>query len=350
MERTHHLDDRAELILQAVVHTYITSAEPVGSRLIVKRYGLDLSPATVRNVMSDLEEAGFLEQLHTSSGRVPTTLGYRYYIDYLMRVQELTLGEREQIENELSNRLNDSDEILRQTSQLLALVTHQAGIVEAPDKGSAQVRHIELVPMESNRVVVLIQDSYGRVGSMVVQSAAADAVNRAQSLSRFLNDNVRGVAVRDVRSVLRQKMAEFLDDRQRMAKEALSILDLLPPEEQGHVYCEGATLLFEQPEFRDIGRAREVMGLLEEQGRLAGLLRARLSEQRPTRTAVLLGSEVNAGGLQEISVVASPYYVGDKPVGVLGVLGPRRMQYSKLTAVVEYTAGMLGRFLTRIAS
>lgn len=349
-EKRQQLDEREELILQAVVHTYITSAEPVGSRQIVKRFDLDLSPATVRNVMADLEESGFVEQLHTSSGRVPTTLGYRYYVDYLMRVQELTLTERDRIENELSKRLSDSDQILRQTSQLLALVTHQTGIVEAPDKGSAQVRHIELVPMEANRLVVLIQDNFGRVASMVVQSASPNIGQRAAVLSRFLNEYVRGIPVRDVKTMIRTKMAEFLDEQHMLAREALNIWEMLPEQQQGQLFFEGATLLFEQPEFQDIGRAREVIGLLEEQNTLIEMLRNRMENMPPTRVSVLLGSEVGEQGLDDISVVASPYWVGDRRVGLVGVLGPKRMPYSKLTAVVEYTAGMLGRLLTRLAN
>ncbi|MDZ4858270.1 MAG: hypothetical protein SGI88_04750, partial [Candidatus Hydrogenedentes bacterium] len=130
MRRDIDLSDREKLILQAAVHSFITTAEPVGSRAIVKRFDLDLSAATVRNVMADLEEAGYLQQLHTSSGRVPTDLGYRYYVDYLMRAQELTLHERARIETELTARLNDADEVMRQTSHLLALLSHQTGIVE----------------------------------------------------------------------------------------------------------------------------------------------------------------------------------------------------------------------------
>ena len=158
-----HLSDREELVLQAVVHSYITSAEPVGSRSIVKRFSLEVSPATVRNVMADLEEAGFLQQLHTSSGRVPTDVGYRYYVDYLMRIQRVTLTERTRVEGELVAKLNDADDLLRQTSHLLALLSHQTGIVEAPSLGDAEIRQIEITPLEGGRIVVLLADSFGCV-------------------------------------------------------------------------------------------------------------------------------------------------------------------------------------------
>jgi len=153
------LNEREELILQAVVQCYITTAEPVGSRVLVKRFGLELSAATVRNVMADLEESGYLQQLHTSSGRAPTDRGYRYYVNYLMRVQELTMAERARIEHELSRKLNDADEVLRQTSQMLALVTHQTGLVKTPDENCGQVKHIE---------VMLVSPTGRRVGPRTV--------------------------------------------------------------------------------------------------------------------------------------------------------------------------------------
>ncbi|MFO7974032.1 MAG: hypothetical protein R6V12_05300, partial [Candidatus Hydrogenedentota bacterium] len=139
------LSPRERLILQAVVHTYITTAEPVGSRAIVRRFDLDVSAATVRNVMADLEEAGYLRQLHTSSGRVPTDKGYRYYVDFLMNVQELTVAERARIQGELSRKLDDADEVIRNTSRLLALTSHHMGLVEAPDQRNAEVCRVEMV-------------------------------------------------------------------------------------------------------------------------------------------------------------------------------------------------------------
>ena len=342
------LNDREALILQAVVHTYITTAEPVGSRSIVKRFGLDWSPATVRNVMADLEELGFLEQLHTSSGRVPTDRGYRYYVDYLMGVQELTLSERARIERELTHTLDDCDEVLRQTSHMLALISNQTGLVEAPEERDAEVRHIDLMPISSQRMAVLVADSYGRMHtSMVTLRSPLDA-DDLPKLNRFLNEHLRGAAINRLAVAMHQRIRHLVDDERRLAEAALQVLELVPASRPGVLFLEGATRLFEQPEFKDVAKAREVFGLLEEHGRVVELLRSGL---RPTEngTSILIGAELQDKGLSEISVVASPYKVGGKQVGMLGVLGPRRMPYSKLTAVVDYTANMLSRFLTVLA-
>lgn len=343
------LHEREELILQAVVQCYITTAEPVGSRVIVKRFGIDLSPATVRNVMADLEEAGYVQQLHTSSGRVPTDRGYRYYVNYLMRVQELTLAERSRIERELSQKLNDVDEVMRQTSQLLALITHQTGLVKAPDEHAAQVQHIEVMPVSASRAAVFIVDSFGRAHTMMAPLNDALPVDEVPKLNGFLNDHLRGIAIDQLSTKVHGVVRALLDEQRRLAERALQILNALPAHRPGLLYLEGAAQLFEQPEFRDVDRAREVFGLLEEHDRLAELLRAGVMSREPLRTSVMIGSEAHDPGLKEISVVTSPFRVGGQPAGLLGVLGPRRMPYSRLTAIVDYTADMLGRFLTRLA-
>ena len=344
------LNEREDLILQAVVHTFITTAEAVGSRSIVKRYGLDLSPATVRNVMADLEEAGYLQQLHTSSGRVPTDNGYRYYVDHLMRVQELTLSERTRIEREMSQRLDDADEVMQRTCHLLALVSHQTGIVESPAEGKATVRRIELMSVAPTRVAVMIADHYGRVRTMIVSSDEELTTEDLSVLSRFLNEHFQGVAMDELAARLQHQLSVLVDERRRLAERALRVLSLLPPQPQAQLFLDGAMQLFEQPEFSDVSRAREVFSLLDEKERLIGLLRSALTNGEARGSVVVIGSEARGSGLEGISLVASPYSVGDKAVGMLGVLGPRRMPYSRLTAVVEYTANALSRFLTRLST
>lgn len=343
------LNERERQILHAVVHSFITTAEPVGSRTIVKRFGLDISPATVRNVMADLEDAGYLQQIHTSSGRVPTDHGYRYYVDYLMRVQELTLTERRRIEQEFARQLDDADGVLQQTSHLLALITHHTGIVESPQENTAEVRQVELMPIGAARLAVLVVDNFGRVRSLVVEvkdPLSADEIGR---LSRFLNEQLRGTPLGALASTIQERLGAYLDEQRQLAERALRILQLVPAHRPAQLYLEGATQLFEQPEFSDVSRAREVLGLLEEKDRLIELLHAATSKSGSLRSSVVIGGETLEPGLEGLSLVTSPYRVGDRPVGMIGVLGPRRMPYPRLTAIVDYTAGMVGRLLTRIA-
>ncbi len=343
------LSEREELVLQAVVQSYITSAEPVGSRAIVKRFSLDISPATVRNVMADLEELGFLEQLHTSSGRVPTDKGYRYYVDYLMRVQDVTLAERNRLEHQLSERLADADEILRQTSHLLALISHQTGIVESPNAQEARVKHIEIMPLQGNRVVMLLADTFGSVKTSVISMDAPLMPEHAARLGRFLNETVRGAAIDQIATVVRARTQGSADEQRLLAEQALKVMEFSPSMRHGQLFLDGATQLFEQPEFHNVEKARELFDLLDEHTRVVDLLRGGLVPSDDRRSRVVIGSEALQHGLGEISVVSAPYKIAGQTVGMVGILGPRRMPYSKLTGLVEYTAGMLGRLLTRLA-
>ena len=183
---------------------------------------------------------------------------------------------------------------------------------------------------------------------MLVQMEEALNGDRLSTLSNFLNEQLRGVAVHDLASTLNSRLKMFLDEQRRLAEHALQVLNLMPSTRAGQVYLEGATLLFEQPEFRDIDRAREVFGLFEERDRLVDLLRSAVGEAEQARGTVIIGAELHEKGLEGISVIASPYHLDGRAVGAIGVLGPRRMPYQRLTAIVDYTATMVSRILTRL--
>ena len=340
------LNDREREILNAVVDSYITTAEPVGSRTVVRRFGLELSAATVRNVMSDLEEQGFLQQVHTSSGRVPTELGYRYYVDNLMRVQKLTLQERRRIEGEFQRQLDDVDGLLRHTSHLLALVSHQAGLAEAPSTNQARVQRFELVPVGDARVAVLMVDNFGTVHSMIVSLGASVEALKVESLNNFLNQNFYGHAIGTLSESVRMKLGELLDDQRNLAQSALEVLALMPQRQEKRLFLEGTVQLFEQPEFQRLDQAREVFGLLEEHDRLITLLRKAVAEG--DGQAIFISKGEDNLGSEGIGVVASSYHVDGKPAGLIGVLGPRRMPYARLTSVVQYTADLVGKLLTKL--
>lgn len=342
------LSEREELILQAVVQQYISHAEPVGSRAIVKRFNLDISPATVRNVMADLEERGYIHQLHTSSGRVPTDTGYRYYVDYLMRVQEVTHAERTRIEGDLSEKLNDADSILKQTSNLLALISHQTGIVEIPNAHVATIHRLELMPLGHGKLALLVADNYGRVQTVLIPWSHPMDANGIIPLNNFLNEHLHGTSIDRLAASIKEKLQLFVDEQRLLAEMAVNILNHIPGSSGDPLYLNGATQLFEQPEFHDVDKAREVFGLLEERERVAQLLHSG-TVRNLDASRIMIGTENVVHGLEEISVVSAPYKINDQTVGMIGVLGPRRMPYSKLTGIVEYTASKLGRMLTKLS-
>ncbi|MFP4171926.1 MAG: heat-inducible transcriptional repressor HrcA [Candidatus Hydrogenedentota bacterium] len=343
------LSEREETILHAVIHTYVTTAEAVGSRSIVKRYGLGVSAATVRNVMADLEERGYLEQLHTSSGRVPTDRGYRYYLNYLMPVQPPSPQEQEQIDGELSEMVRDAQEVIRHTSQLLALISHHPGIVEAPDDTNAVIRHIELAAITEWRLAMVVADNYGGVRTMLIVLDEPLPREVLEKLNQFLNELGQGVTFEQMGRAISRRLEVSQDEERRVAETAVRVLGLMPPHRSAQVFLEGTIQLFEQPEFHDVSKARAILTLLERREHFIEVLRGRLLTDEPPRFSVVLGSEMESEGMDEISVVASPYMVGGQIVGILGVVGPRRMPYWRLTPLVGYTAGSLSRLLTRLA-
>jgi len=347
MNAPRDLNEREQQILQAVVHMYVTEAEPVGSRSIVKRFELSLSPATVRNVMADLEELGFLEQVHTSSGRVPTERGYRYYVNHLMEVQQLTLTDRQRIEQEFSARLSDADQVLRQTTQLLALISHQAGIAEAPSTAIATLQRVDLMPIAPDRFVLLVVDNFGRVKTLTVVLEESLSPDKLQQLNTFLNHHLHGIRVENLAAEVMDKLRTFFDEQRQLAELALRVLNLLPATRGGTLFVEGTSQLFEHPEFQDVGRVKEVFNLLEERDRLVDLLRESVAEKEPGGGSVVIGGE--GSGLNGLSVVTAPYEVMGRQAGMIGVIGPRRMQYGRLTALVDYTASMVSRVLNKLA-
>ncbi len=343
------LNEREKTVLKAVVHIYIMTAEPVGSRTVVKRLGLNLSPATVRNVMADLEEMGYLTQVHTSSGRVPTDLGYKYYVNYLMEVQELTIAQREQIKRELTKKMESADQILRQTSHLLALASHQAGMAEFPMENTAVIRRVELVPLLERQIAVLFVDSFGCVHTSSIVLEEEVSPKLLESLSKFLNEALYNVSIDNIHPVIRDSLKKFFDERRKLVELALKILMQveLPPKQ---MFLEGTNNLFDQPEFQEPTKVRSIIGIIEDPSPLVKALRESLSQSENRQRTVLIGSDTMMGDITELGIIASPYRLEEQgePAGFIGVLGPKRMPYEKLSSIIDYTAEMVGKMLSRL--
>jgi heat-inducible transcriptional repressor len=240
------------------------------------------------------------------------------------------------------------DEIMRRASQLLALTSHQMGFVETPAVRDACVRSIEVMPVAPTRFAFLIADSLGRIHSAMSSLGEPLMESDLSKLRAFLNETLRGVSLDRVHEVVANRVALMHDENRCIGERALTLAGSTEAVMPGRLYMEGATQLFEQPEFQEHGRAKEVFSLLDEREKLMELLRASMQQGR-IQSSVLIGEEVAGPGMRELSVVASPYYAGDKPIGAIGILGPKRMPYNRLTALVDYTAGLLSRLMTRLA-
>jgi heat-inducible transcriptional repressor len=211
------------------------------------------------------------------------------------------------------------------------------------------VQYVELASLGGPRGVFLLVDDYGRAVTQVIPLPAGADGEGLSRLNRFLNEELRGVAIDEVPSRLERRLETFADEQRSLAEQAAAVVKLLPLQgREGQLFLEGATQLFEQPEFKNVDKAREVFGLLEERDRVVELLRCGTVTPSPGETRVLIGTE-KAAGLEDVSVVSAPYSIGDRPAGMIGVLGPRRMPYNRLTGIVEYTAAKMSALLTRLA-
>jgi len=345
MVTRERLDKRHEQVLGALIHAYITLAKPVGSSMLAHRYGLDVSPATVRNVMADLEQMGYLKRRHVSSGRIPTDAGYRYYVDILLDVDPLTFEEKQRIEAEYSLESDKLESILVRTCRRLAFESECAGVVKGPVARYRRLSQIDLVRLGPTRALVVLIDNLDTVHSWVV--SLKEEMSRAQIeeitdlVNTLLNDDPCGGAHRSVAAQTKELCARLAG----ISQEAVEILDTMPMDEfDGKVYIEGARSVLDQPEFRDPAMTRAMLDVLTADDKLSRLLLG--CTDGSAGVMFMIGSDAALTSVAEIGVVVAPYCISDRPVGTLGIIGPRRMRYSRAASLVDYTAEVLSGVLT----
>lgn len=339
------LDERKKRILKVVTDDYIASAEPVGSRTIARRYDLGLSPATIRNEMADLEEGGYLEQPHTSAGRVPSEKGYRYYVDALMSMRQLDEQEIGIIYRELEKYHHEIETVIHQTSKILAQFTKYPSMALGPQLNSAVFRHIQLVKLSESTILVILVTDTGYVENKVIEFENDITEDELDRISNLFNQKLRGRNLRDIQSNVIKELRSEMVFQDQFFNEAIKVLvKSIAKHSQERVFVDGATKILEQPEFSDVIKFKPLMKALEEEECLYKLLTNSLHKG----TKIKIGSENEDYGIQDCSVVTAGYEIAGRTVGVIGVLGPTRMEYAKVLPLVEYTAKILSDLLTQI--
>ena len=342
------LGRRARKILQAVVTEYLHSGDAVGSRTITRRHDLGLSPATVRNVMADLEEMGLLEQRHTSAGRVPTESGLRFFIDALLKVRGLTPKEKEDIRARVT--APSPDDVLKNASRLLSDLTQHAAVIMAPDPDLQRFGHIEFAPLRTGKLLAILVTADGRIDNRVVSVDGPLDPARLERIHNYLNELLSGLTLEEVRDRVLHELGE---DKNRYDSEVGQALVL------GHAaLVDGAgrgadVVVAGQANLVDptdagpdrTARMRELLRALEDKETLVRLL-DRTREADGIR--VFLGAETALDALSGSSVVAIPYGPGETPIGAIAVIGPMRMNYGKVISVVDFTADVVSQLLTEL--
>ena len=341
------LDSRKKQILKVLTDDYISSAEPIGSRTIARKHNLGLSPATIRNEMADLEEGGYLEQPHTSAGRVPSEQGYRYYVDTLVSLCKLTDQDLEVIYTELERHHQGIEAVIHQTSRVLAQMTKYPSLILSPQIQTATFRKIQLIKLNDNTILVLLITDTGLIENKIIELQVEISDTELDRIANLLNQKLRGTCLKEIRSSLINELRSEMVFHEEFFNEALRLLvKSIATQTSERVFIEGATKILEQPEFTDVHKFKPLLKLLEEEERLYKML----SQNKQSGGAqVMIGHENQDQAMQECSVVTASYEISGRTVGVIGVLGPTRMDYSKVLPVVEYTAAALSELLTQLS-
>ena len=331
------LDDRAKLLLKALVERYIADGQPVGSRTLSKASGLELSPATIRNVMSDLEELGLIASPHTSAGRIPTNRGYRLFVDTMLTVQKGELP---------THRLapDQPQKVIANAANMLSSLSHYVGVVMAPKRASV-FRHIEFLRLSEKRVLLIIVSPEGDVQNRVIFTEADYSQSQLIEASNYLNAHYAGMAIEQVRLRVKQELVNLQSEIASLMQAAVQMSSEALSEDEGDVVISGERNLLSVSDFSsDMGNLRQAFDLFEQKTQLMRLLDV---SSQADGVRIFIGGESQFVPMQELSVVSAPYEVDGHVVGTLGVIGPTRMPYERMIQIVDITSKMVGNALSQ---
>ncbi len=339
------LNERSQNILEAIVEDYISSAEPVGSRAISRKHNFNLSPASVRNVMADLEEMGLLCSPHTSAGRIPTGKGFQYYIDTLLEVRDLNSNEKQNLRNSYRFQNMRMEDIMQEVGRVLSSLSQYTGLVMAPKFISTVFRQIEFIRLSRGRLLMIYVSETGLVQNKVIEADPTLTVSDLEQISNYLNSELNGLSIHEVRAKLNQELKEDRIHYDKLKKQALNLsCAALQDEIEDQVYVSGASLMLGQPEFSTPEQMKRLVQAFESKKLLIELLDRGHSARG---VQIFIGSDSNQIDLEGCSLITSNFSNQKGAIGTLGVVGPIRMNYSQVVPIVDFTAQLLSRVLDR---
>jgi heat-inducible transcriptional repressor len=339
------LNERAQLLLKALIENYIRDGQPVGSRTLSRDTGLSLSSATIRNVMADLEDLGFVASPHTSAGRIPTDKGYRFFVDTLLKLKPLRQEEVEEIERRLGTDAQNGRSLVQTVSQMLSSVTHMAGLVTLPNPNYVALSHIEFVTLSENRALAIMVMNNREIQNRVVQFDRHYSAEELRRAANYLNEAFAGHSLPDVRALLLRQLQETREHMDELMKDAIQVAQKVfdsKTEEPVEYVIAGETNLMGFAELSNVERLRRLFEAFNEKHDILKLLDSCL---RADGIQIFIGQESGYRILDDISVVTAPYTLDNKVVGVLGIIGPTRMAYERVIPIVDVTAKLLGSAL-----
>lgn len=343
----YQLKEREKAILRFVIHQFILTANPVGSRNVSKKYDIGLSPASIRNIMSDLEDLGFLNHPHTSAGRVPTDRGYRVYVDTLMDPPQLDQTIKKIIDVNLGAASSETDELLKITSGILSNLTNQLAMVTYPKFEQAVLEKIQIVQLSSTRILVVVSVKSGLIKTITLEIDAEVREDTIQTAQHLLNERIAGLRFSEIRNSLGERVKDFDDEIYRpIIRVFLESVDRIFTETPNEkAFVTGAGNILKHPEFEDPGHFQSVIELVENKEIIIHIM-DKSKKSFEDEVAITIGQENLDEKLSDYSMITKEYKIGDL-TGTLGIMGPKRMDYSKIVAAVVYIAEQLTQELTK---
>ncbi len=338
------LGERETQVLHTIILQYINTGEPVGSRTVSRYSGLSLSPATIRNIMFDLEEQGLLSQPHQSAGRVPTTQGFRYYVDHILSSRNLQASTRRQIEGGFTPPAGEMHDLIRQASRVLSKVSGHPAIVRAPRPAISLIRHIQFINAGGDQILTVLVSLDGVVQNRFIKSTEQFSQEQLDKFSRYLNDLLKNLSLVEARQLVLVQLEEDKVLFDQMFSQALTLSQkALQAEEDEELYVEGASQILDYPEFADLEKIRALFRAFEEKQQLIKLLDESLAS---AGVKIFISPETTFPEV-EWSLVTSNFQRDQEPIGALGIIGPMRMNYVKIIPLVQFTANMMSGILNK---
>ena len=334
------LDKRAQILLKTLVERYIAEGQPVGSRTLSRYSGLELSPATIRNVMSDLEELGFIASPHTSAGRVPTPAGYRFFVDTLLVVKQLQSGDLREIEEQIHP--DNPQRVIQSASQLLSHLTQFAGVVMTPRR-AVTFKHLEFLKLSEKRILLIVVTPDGDVQNRILFTEREFSPSELVEAANFINQHYADQSFEDVRARLQGELREIRQDMIRLMTAAVDAGSALAEGGEQYVISGERNLFAMRDLSQDMGRLKQLLAMFERKTSLLQILDLSLRGQG---VQIFIGGESGVAAPDDVSVVTSPYKVDGEVVGTVGVIGPTRMAYDRVVPIVEVTAKLLSNALS----
>ncbi|WP_226667340.1 heat-inducible transcriptional repressor HrcA [Metabacillus litoralis] len=336
------LTDRQLLILQVIIDDFIHSAQPVGSRTLAKKDEITFSSATIRNDMADLEDLGFIEKTHSSSGRVPSEKGYRYYVDHLLAPQRLTKTEVSQIKSIYAEKIFELEKVVQKSAQILSDMTNYTSIVLGPKVNENRLKRIQIVPINYETAVAIIVTNTGHVENRTITFPGALDPSEIEKMVNILNERLSGVPLVDLQDKIYKEVVTVLKDHIENYDILLKMMaGSLTMDASEKIYFGGKTNMLSQPEFADIGRIRSLLTMIEHEEELYGLLKT-----SHAGISIKIGKENDNMAMENCSLITATYSLGAQKLGTIAVLGPTRMEYSRVVSLLTRMTNDLSKTLT----